>query len=97
MQEGQMSSQVEGTVEDVPQHVTDSVQPQTDADGDSLGSPQDTGRSPLCAICADRATGKHYGAASCDGCKGFFRYLGNVAVNYSISCRLAVIVILGMS
>uniref|UniRef100_A0A672MPB1 Hepatocyte nuclear factor 4-beta-like n=1 Tax=Sinocyclocheilus grahami TaxID=75366 RepID=A0A672MPB1_SINGR len=27
----------------------------------------------LCAICADRATGKHYGASSCDGCKGFFR------------------------
>ena len=26
-----------------------------------------------CAICEDRATGKHYGAASCDGCKGFFR------------------------
>ena len=23
----------------------------------------------LCAICNDRATGKHYGAFSCDGCK----------------------------
>ncbi|MBN3306296.1 HNF4B factor, partial [Amia calva] len=39
----------------------------------------------LCSICADRATGKHYGAASCDGCKGFFRR--SVRKNHVYTCR----------
>ncbi|XP_076267369.1 hepatocyte nuclear factor 4 isoform X4 [Rhynchophorus ferrugineus] len=39
----------------------------------------------LCAICGDRATGKHYGAASCDGCKGFFRR--SVRKNHLYTCR----------
>lgn len=39
----------------------------------------------LCAICADRATGKHYGASSCDGCKGFFRR--SVRKNHAYTCR----------
>jgi len=41
----------------------------------------------LCAICADRATGKHYGASSCDGCKGFFRR--SVRKNHAYTCRWA--------
>ncbi|XP_051510505.1 hepatocyte nuclear factor 4-beta-like [Myxocyprinus asiaticus] len=41
----------------------------------------------LCAICADRATGKHYGAASCDGCKGFFRR--SVRKNHTYTCRFS--------
>ncbi|XP_078735571.1 hepatocyte nuclear factor 4-gamma-like [Lampetra fluviatilis] len=38
-----------------------------------------------CAICGDRATGKHYGASSCDGCKGFFRR--SVRKNHIYTCR----------
>jgi len=41
--------------------------------------------SQTCAICSDRATGKHYGAASCDGCKGFFRR--SVRKNHQYTCR----------
>ncbi|XP_061450684.1 hepatocyte nuclear factor 4-beta-like isoform X3 [Rhineura floridana] len=45
------------------------------------------GISSLCAICGDRATGKHYGASSCDGCKGFFRR--SVRKNHVYSCRFS--------
>lgn len=41
--------------------------------------------SQFCSICGDRATGKHYGAASCDGCKGFFRR--SVRKNHLYACR----------
>ncbi|XP_025115009.1 hepatocyte nuclear factor 4-gamma-like isoform X3 [Pomacea canaliculata] len=43
--------------------------------------------SQFCAICGDRATGKHYGAASCDGCKGFFRR--SVRKNHVYTCRFS--------
>ncbi|KAF4793311.1 Hepatocyte nuclear factor 4-alpha [Turdus rufiventris] len=51
----------------------------------SLNSSSSIGVSTLCAICGDRATGKHYGASSCDGCKGFFRR--SVRKNHMYSCR----------
>ncbi|XKL65368.1 hypothetical protein PGB90_008788 [Kerria lacca] len=41
----------------------------------------------FCSICGDRATGKHYGASSCDGCKGFFRR--SVRKNHMYSCRFS--------
>ncbi|XP_071785060.1 hepatocyte nuclear factor 4-gamma-like isoform X3 [Asterias amurensis] len=51
-----------------------------------VGSPDvDMSTPSLCSICGDRATGKHYGAASCDGCKGFFRR--SVRKNHQYTCR----------
>ncbi|XP_022903691.1 hepatocyte nuclear factor 4-gamma isoform X3 [Onthophagus taurus] len=51
----------------------------------STGSNAGATLSQHCAICGDRATGKHYGAASCDGCKGFFRR--SVRKNHLYTCR----------
>ncbi|XP_078072466.1 hepatocyte nuclear factor 4-gamma-like isoform X4 [Mustelus asterias] len=45
----------------------------------------DNGMSTFCAICGDRATGKHYGASSCDGCKGFFRR--SIRKSHVYTCR----------
>merc|ERR1711976_314363 len=32
-----------------------------------------TGNGLVCAVCGDTASGYHYNALSCEGCKGFFR------------------------
>lgn len=39
----------------------------------------------LCAICGDRASGKHYGVYSCEGCKGFFKRTVRKELQYA--CR----------
>lgn len=39
----------------------------------------------LCLICGDKASGKHYGVFSCEGCKGFFKR--TVRKNLTFSCR----------
>nr|KAG5706160.1 hypothetical protein BaRGS_025782 [Batillaria attramentaria] len=36
----------------------------------------------LCRICGDRASGYHYNALSCEGCKGFFRRSITKTANY---------------
>uniref|UniRef100_A0A914UWN3 Nuclear receptor subfamily 2 group B member 4 n=1 Tax=Plectus sambesii TaxID=2011161 RepID=A0A914UWN3_9BILA len=41
----------------------------------------------ICAICGDRASGKHYGVYSCEGCKGFFKR--TVRKDLSYTCREA--------
>lgn len=43
------------------------------------------GSKHLCSICGDRASGKHYGVYSCEGCKGFFKR--TVRKDLSYACR----------
>ncbi|XP_007669843.1 hepatocyte nuclear factor 4-beta-like [Ornithorhynchus anatinus] len=59
--------------------------PEAIASESTSASLLNNGINSLCAICGDRATGKHYGASSCDGCKGFFRR--SVRKNHVYSCR----------
>merc|ERR1711970_995317 len=46
----------------------------------------------LCLVCGDRASGYHYNALACEGCKGFFRRSitkgSNYACKYGGSCEI---------
>ncbi|CAG0915060.1 unnamed protein product [Notodromas monacha] len=71
----------------------DSASPGFFAQTGSLNSPSPSyppnhplsGSKHLCAICGDRASGKHYGVYSCEGCKGFFKR--TVRKDLSYACR----------
>uniref|UniRef100_A0A671F299 Nuclear receptor subfamily 1 group I member 3 n=1 Tax=Rhinolophus ferrumequinum TaxID=59479 RepID=A0A671F299_RHIFE len=50
-----------------------------------MASGEDESRS--CVVCGDRATGYHFHARTCEGCKGFFRR--TVGKNTGLSCPFA--------
>ena len=57
-----------------PQTDTCSTASGLDSQGVSEESNSDEDESlMLCTICADKATGLHYGIITCEGCKGFFK------------------------
>lgn len=62
-----------------------SVEKEEVATSSTSPSPQNSFENVFCAICGDKATGKHYGALSCDGCKGFFRR--TIRKRHSYVCR----------
>lgn len=71
--------------------------PYPSSGGNSYGSQQSSpqpryppnhplsGSKHLCSICGDRASGKHYGVYSCEGCKGFFKR--TVRKDLTYACR----------
>jgi Zinc finger, C4 type (two domains) len=65
---------------------SDDVKPYYGGRASSDGSYQNPAVNvELCLVCGDRASGRHYGAISCEGCKGFFKRSIRKQLGYS--CR----------
>ena len=47
--------------------------------------PQPRPSEELCLVCGDRASGYHYNALACEGCKGFFRR--SITKNSTYACK----------
>lgn len=68
------------TIKNEPGEFNDTPTPQPMEDYQNFHSSKH-----ICQVCGDRASGKHYGLYSCEGCKGFFKRTVRKELTYS--CR----------
>ncbi|KAJ8249813.1 hypothetical protein COCON_G00230290 [Conger conger] len=78
-------------------HIFDALTPASSPSSGIFGAvgPQEELGSPSlsleCRVCADRASGYHYGVHACEGCKGFFRRTIRLKLEYERcerSCKI---------